>query len=144
MGNSGEPCGTPALSWRGAVSTPSTISVVFRSVKKLCISCTAQSGTRLACRLSRSRMWLTVSNALAMSNDRTDATWSFSCQTVWICSSSRSNAVSVDLFLRFPIWVSGSRPSCSANAPSLRAKSVSISFPIVLKSAIGLHAPGSE
>jgi hypothetical protein len=85
-----------------------------------------------------------VSNALAMSSDKTDATWFPAFHTVWICSTSIFRAVSVDLFVRLPIWLSGSSPSRSAKLLSQRAASVSMTFPIVLSRAIGLHAPRSE
>ena len=53
-------------------------------------------------------------------------------------------AVSVDLFVQLPIWLFGSSPSYLAKALSRRAASVSMTFPIVLSRAIGLHAPRSE
>jgi hypothetical protein len=63
---------------------------------------------------------------------------------VWTCLVRSSNAVSVDLPALAPIWVSGSRWFSSATLPNRLAISDSMTFPIVLSRAIGLHAPGSE
>jgi hypothetical protein len=79
-----------------------------------------------------------------MSSDSIEATWLLAFYTVWICSTSRSKAVSVDLFLQLLIWLSSRRPSCSARSLSWRAASVLITFPKVLSSAISLYALGLE
>lgn len=91
----------------------------------------------------RSRKWLTVSNALEMSRERTVATPPV-CYIVWICSRSSSSTVLTDLPGRLPIWASRRRPSFSAKSLRRRASSASIVLPIVLRRAIGRYDPGSS
>jgi hypothetical protein len=78
-----------------------------------------------------------------MSRDKTDATWFFVFYAIWICSTSSSRAISIDLFVRLPIWLSRSRPACLARLLSWRVASISITLLIVLSRAIGLYAPRS-
>jgi hypothetical protein len=60
---------------------------------------------------------------------------------VWICSVNSPRAISVDLAFLAPIWVFGKRLWHSAMSWIRFTIIASISFPIVLSSAIGLHAP---
>jgi hypothetical protein len=64
IGDRGDPCGTPAASCKGAVSSLLTSKVVVRSIKNDRIVRTNQNGTCFFGRLSSSRVWFTVSNAL--------------------------------------------------------------------------------
>ena len=79
-----------------------------------------------------------------MSSNSIEATQLPSFQTMQIQSTSKSKAVFVDLFLQLPIQLFGRRPSYSARSLSQQAASVSITFPRVLSSAIGLYALRSE
>ena len=143
IGDNSKPCSTPAFSWRSAVSTPSTSSVVDLSVRNKYTSCTNQSSTPFLHRLSSSRRWLTISNTLAMSKDKTNAIWFLVFYTIYICLTSSSITIFVDLFLQLPIWLFRSKPTCSAKALSLREASVSITLLTILSKAIGLYAPRS-
>ena len=144
IGDSGDLCRTPALSSQREVSSLLTIRVVVCSDRNDLIICMNQSGTCFICKLSRSCTWLTVSNVSEISSESTEAICLFDSQTVWICSTSSSNAVLVNQFCQFSIWLSGSSLCCSAKSLSLQAITASIIFPIVLKRAIGHQAPGSE
>ena len=74
IGESGEPCGTPAVSWWGAVSVPLTMSVVVRFVRNDWTTWTSYGGTPFFLKVFRRRRWFTVLKALAMSSERTEAT----------------------------------------------------------------------
>jgi hypothetical protein len=103
IGDSGDPCGTPASSCQGAVSPPSASTVFGCSVRNNRIVRTNQSGTCFFRKLSSGRKWFTVSNALKVSRDSTYATHCFELWKVCICPASSSKAVSVDPFCRFRI-----------------------------------------
>ena len=85
-----------------------------------------------------------MSKAPEISTESSVAICRFELQIVWICLVRSSNAVSVDLPALAPIWVSGSRWFSSATFPIRLAIRVSITFPMVLSRAIGLHAPRLE
>ena len=118
--------------------------VVFLEVMNACTHRTSQYGSRVFLRMSSNRIGLTISKAPEMSIERSVATCRFEPQIICIYLVSSSNAISVDLPALAPIWVSSSRWFSSTTFPNRLAMKVSITFPIVLSRAIGLHAPRSE
>ena len=94
--------------------------------------------------MSSSLVRLTVSKASEISIERSVAIYCFEPQIVYICFVRSSSTVLVDLSALASIWVSGSKWFSSAAFPNRLAMKVSMTFPIVLSKAIGLHAPGSE
>jgi hypothetical protein len=117
--------------------------MVVLSCKKLVTHRTMNSGVFLFRRLSRRRVYKTLSNTPEISMHSIVATRCFPgrFQIVWTCSVSSWRAVSVDLPFLASIYVSGRVPLSSASFESLRAITSSSSFPIVLRRAIGLYAP---
>jgi hypothetical protein len=143
IGESVEPCGTPALIANGGDSFPWMTSVVVRSVRNALTQCTSYSGNPFFRRISNIRIGCTISKAPERSRDNSVAICFGDFQTVYTCSVSSSRAVSVDLDLRAPIWVSGSRWCSSVIVWILFAVTASMSLLMVLRSAIGLQEPGS-
>ena len=102
-----------------------------------------QVGSPFFLRMSKRRIWLTVSKAPEMSIESSIATCFLEVQIVYICSVKSSNAVSVERPFLPPICISGRRWYSSAMALRRLAISASMTFLIVLIRAIGLHAPRS-
>ena len=140
MGDRGEPCGTPAGIGISSDSWPSKNSVVDLLDRKLRIQLIVHIGTLNARRLARSLLWSTESKAPEISSDRRVA--APPCfQAVRTRSVSSRKAVSVERPFRLPIYSSGSSPFSSAKLASRCASRLSITFPMVLSRAIGLHPP---
>ena len=140
MGDRGEPCGTPAGTGISSDSWPSKNSVVDLLDRKLRIQLMVHIGTFNARRLARSLPWSTELKAPEISSDkRVAAPPCF--QAVRTKSVSNRKAVSVERPFRFPICSSRSSPFSLAKLASRCASRLSIAFPIVLSSAIGLHPP---
>ena len=67
-----------------------------------------------------------MSKAPAIFKERSEVTWCFNSQTVWICEVIRFRTCSVEWFIQFLIWVSKRTSAVSAAVMSLWAVIISM------------------